>query len=257
MEIIKKNKSAEEYEKLIKEMRELQATFLDNMSHELRTPITVILGYAGILADELEDPDLKEMAEIVLKSSNRLTESLNLLLDQSAIQSNSLQVEFEEADLSQIIENSTKVYKPVAEDKSLKLQFINNCSNSVMCRIDRKMLNKVMDNLLSNAIKYTKAGNITVKLEPYNEDGKDYAKIEVSDTGIGIEENKLSLVFEAFRQVSEGMNRLYQGTGLGLSVTKKFVELMNGKITVSSKLNEGTTFTILFPAYNQNGLSTN
>jgi signal transduction histidine kinase len=257
MEIIKKNKSAEEYEKLIKEMRELQATFLDNMSHELRTPITVILGYAGILADELEDPDLKEMAEIVLKSSNRLTESLNLLLDQSAIQSNSLQVEFEEADLSQIIENSTKVYKPVAEDKSLKLQFINNCSNSVMCRIDRKMLNKVMDNLLSNAIKYTKAGNITVKLEPYNEAGKDYAKIEVSDTGIGIEENKLSLVFEAFRQVSEGMNRLYQGTGLGLSVTKKFVELMNGKITVSSKLNEGTTFTILFPAYNQNGLSTN
>ncbi len=252
MEIIKKNKSAEEYEKLIKEMRELQATFLDNMSHELRTPITVILGYAGILADELEDPELKEMAEIVLKSSNRLTESLNLLLDQSAIQSDSLQVELEEVELSQIIENSTKVYEPVAEDKNLKLEFINNCSN-VKCKIDRKMLDKVMDNLLSNAIKYTKTGSITVKLESYDENGISYAKIDVSDTGIGIEEDKQSLVFEAFRQVSEGMNRLYQGTGLGLSVTKKFVELMNGKISVSSKLNEGTTFTVLFPVFNQNG----
>ena len=252
MEIIKKNKSAEEYEKLIKEMRELQATFLDNMSHELRTPITVILGYAGILADELEDPELKEMAEIVLKSSNRLTESLNLLLDQSAIQSDSLQVELEEVELSQIIENSTKVYEPVAEDKNLKLEFINDYGN-VKCKIDRKMLDKVMDNLLSNAIKYTKTGSITVKLESYDENGISYAKIDVSDTGIGIEENKQSLVFEAFRQVSEGMNRLYQGTGLGLSVTKKFVELMNGKISVSSKLNEGTTFTVLFPVFNQNG----
>ena len=248
MEIINRNKSAEEYEKLIKEMRELQATFLDNMSHELRTPITVILGYAGILADELQDPELKEMAEIVLKSSNRLTESLNLLLDQSAIQSDSLQVEFEEADLSQIIENSTKVYEPVAEDKNLKLKFVNNC-DSVRCKIDRKMLNKVMDNLISNAIKYTKAGAITVKLESIINEGRPYAKIDVSDTGIGIEEDKQSLVFEAFRQVSEGMNRLYQGTGLGLSVTKKFVELMNGQISVSSKVNEGTTFTILLPAY--------
>ncbi len=247
MEAIKNNKSAEEYEKLIKEMRQLQATFLDNMSHELRTPITVILGYAGILADELEDPDLKEMAEIVLKSSNRLTESLNLLLDQSAIQSDSLHVEFEETELSKLIENSTNVYKPVAEDKNLKLEFINNC-DSVKCRIDRKMFDKVMDNLLSNAIKYTKAGSITVKLESINKEGKVYAKIDVADTGIGIEEEKQGLIFEAFRQVSEGMNRLYQGTGLGLSVTKKFVELMNGEIKVSSKLNEGTTFSIFFPA---------
>ncbi len=252
MEIIKKNKSAEEYEKLIKEMRELQATFLDNMSHELRTPITVILGYAGILADELKDPELKEMAEIVLKSSNRLTESLNLLLDQSAIQSNTLQVELEEVELSPIIENSTKIYKPVAEDKNLKLEFINNCAG-VKCKVDKKMLDKVMDNLLSNAIKYTKTGGIIVKLDSYKENGISYAKIDVTDTGIGIEEDKQSLIFEAFRQVSEGMNRLYQGTGLGLSVTKKFVELMNGKISVSSKLNEGTTFTVLLPVFNQNG----
>ncbi len=246
MEIVKTNKSAEEYEKLIKEMRELQTTFLDNMSHELRTPITVILGYAGILADELEDPELKEMAEIVLKSSNRLTESLNLLLDQSSIEAGTLKVDFEKIDVSEIIKNSTKIYKPVAEDKNLKLNFINNCGN-VICEIDKKMLEKVLDNLISNAIKYTKSGEITVELNSTETDENKYAQISVSDTGIGIEEEKQSLIFEAFRQVSEGMNRLYQGTGLGLSVTKKFVELMNGKIFVKSKLNEGTTFTILFP----------
>lgn len=231
---------------ILEEAKKLKTVFLDNMSHELRTPITVILGYAGILYEEITDPDLKEMAEIILKSSNRLTESLNLLLDQSDVDSQRLKVEFEQKSLKEILTEIYNVYKPVVEDKGLEFQLLANIDNSV-CNIDTKMINKVMSNLLNNAIKFTQQGSIIIKLYPDNLNEKPALTIEIKDTGIGIPEEKRSLIFEAFRQVSEGMNRLYQGTGLGLSVTKKFVEIMNGEITVESKINEGTTFLLKFP----------
>lgn len=246
MEVEKTNINSTEYEKLLKEMQELQSTFLDNMSHELRTPITVILGYAGILCDEIEDPELKEMAEIVLKSSNRLTETLNLLLDQSDIQSEKLDADFEKCNMAQKLKNSVSIFKPVANDKNLDINFVNN-REDIFCKIDNKMFEKIMDNLLNNAIKYTDSGSISIKLDSFIKSDKAFARIEICDTGIGIAADKQALVFEAFRQVSEGMNRLYQGTGLGLSVTKKFVEFLNGEISIKSNLNEGTTFTILFP----------
>jgi len=246
MEVEQTNIESTEHEKLLREMQELQATFLDNMSHELRTPITVILGYAGILCDELKDPDLKEMAEIVLKSSNRLTETLNLLLDQSDIQSEKLEVELEKCNMAQKLKNIVNVFQPVANDKKLEIKFVNN-REDIFCEIDRKMFEKIIDNLLSNALKYTKVGGITIKLDSFIKNDKAFARIEIIDSGIGIEDEKLSVIFEAFRQVSEGMNRLYQGTGLGLSVTKKFVELLDGEISVKSRINEGTTFTILLP----------
>ncbi len=224
----------------------MQSMFLDNMSHELRTPITVILGYAGILYEEIEDPDLKEMAEIILKSSNRLTESLNLLLDQSEIVSNNVDVTLEEREMNSVLSETANLYKPVALDKNLNLEFESSV-DEVFCKIDDKMFEKIMTNLLNNAIKFTEHGGIKISLTSEQNNGIEKAKIEISDTGIGISEEKQSLIFEAFRQVSEGMNRLYQGTGLGLSVTKKFVELMDGEIFVKSELEKGTTFTMLFP----------
>lgn len=234
---------------ILEEAKKLKSVFLDNMSHELRTPITVILGYAGILYEEITDPDLKEMAEIILKSSNRLTESLNLLLDQSDVDSQRLQVEFEQKNLKEILTDIYNVYKPVVEDKGLEFLFFADVDNSI-CNIDTKMINKVVSNLLNNAVKFTQQGSITIKLYPDKLNERPALTIEIKDTGIGIPEEKRSLIFEAFRQVSEGMNRLYQGTGLGLSVTKKFVEIMNGEIIVESKINEGTTFLLKFPLIN-------
>ena len=234
---------------ILEEAKKLKSVFLDNMSHELRTPITVILGYAGILYDEIDDPDLKEMAEIILKSSNRLTESLNLLLDQSDVDSKRLRVEFEQKDLKEILVETYNVYKPMVEDKGLILNFNSELKNA-LCHIDTKMFNKVMTNILNNALKFTRNGSIDISLSSDLFNGKDAFAIKIADTGIGIPEEKKSLIFEAFRQVSEGMNRLYQGTGLGLSVTKKFVEIMNGEIKVESKVNEGTTFLIKFPSIN-------
>lgn len=247
--IVNKNgeglKSAEK-NKILEEAREMKTIFLDNMSHELRTPITVILGYAGILYEEIEDPDLKEMAEIVLKSSNRLTESLNLLLDQSDVDSEKLKVELNQFNIKNILQENYNVFKPVAEDKNLTLKFNSDISEA-SCVIDDKMFNKVITNLLNNAIKFTSKGSIEINLFSHNSDKKYYC-VEVKDTGIGIPEEKQKLIFEAFRQVSEGMNRIYQGTGLGLSVSKKFIELMNGELTVKSKIDEGSSFLIKFPA---------
>lgn len=232
---------------ILEEAKRLKTIFLDNMSHELRTPITVILGYAGILYEEIKDPDLKEMAEIILKSSNRLTEALNLLLDQSDVASERLKVELKEENLCDFLKETYNVYKPITEDKGLILNY-NNKLDFAKCSIDRKMFTKVSNNLLNNAIKFTEKGSITITLDIDSE--KKFYIIDFEDTGIGIAEDKLSLIFEAFRQVSEGMNRIYQGIGLGLSVSKKFVELMNGDLTVKSTPNVGTTFTIKIPTIN-------
>ncbi|MBK7106543.1 MAG: HAMP domain-containing histidine kinase [Ignavibacteriae bacterium] len=231
---------------VLEEAKRLKTIFLDNMSHELRTPITVILGYAGILYEELRDPDLKEMAEIILKSSNRLTEALNLLLDQSDVETERLKVELKEENLFDFLKETVNVYKPVVEDKGLQINF--NCEvENAKCKLDKKMFTKVMTNLLNNAIKFTEKGSISISLKL--DDEKQNYIVEVEDTGIGIAKEKLSLIFEAFRQVSEGMNRLYQGIGLGLSVSKKFVEIMNGDLSVKSTLNKGTIFTIKIPAF--------
>jgi signal transduction histidine kinase len=231
---------------ILEEARKIKSVFLDNMSHELRTPITVILGYAGILYEDIEDPELKEMAEIILKSSNRLTEALNLLLDQSDVDSKRLSVELERKNLKDILTETYNVFKPVVEDKGL--EFNLNCKiDNAFSNIDAKMFDKVMTNVLNNAVKYTEKGSVKIELESSNSEDKEHYCVKIIDSGIGIPDEKKSLVFEAFRQVSEGMNRLYQGTGLGLSVTKKFVELMNGEVRIESKVNSGTTVYLKFP----------
>lgn len=232
---------------ILEEARKFQSIFLDNMSHELRTPITVILGYAGILFEEIEDPDLKEMAEIILNSSNRLTESLNLILDQNNVSSDKLQVEFTEINIKDLVLENHEVYRVLLDEKNIKLE-LNLEINDAIIKADKVMMKKVFNNLMGNAIKFTDKGNITLELKEVIKNEARYYQLNFIDTGIGIPPAKLKVVFEAFRQVSEGMNRLYQGIGLGLSVTKKFVELMDGEITVESQIDKGSKFSIIFPA---------
>ncbi len=248
MDLKKNNTELNSLENLLilEEAKKLKTVFLDNMSHELRTPVTVILGYAGILYDEIQDPDLKEMAEIILKSSNRLTEALNLLLDQSDVESERLKVELKSVNLYEILKEIANVYGTVAKDKNLEFIF-NSSITEANCQIDKKMFDKVMTNILTNAIKFTDKGSISILLSEEKASPQKNFIIQIKDTGIGIPEEKLSIIFEAFRQVSEGINRSYQGIGLGLSVSKKFIELMNGEISVKSKPNQGTTFFIKFP----------
>lgn len=227
------------------EINRIKTNFLANMSHELRTPLVGILGFADLLAEEISEPEHKEMAQTIIKSGRRLLDTLSNVLNLSKIEANKCEIIFKKVDLNSTVRDAAHLFSAAAKYKGLQLD-LDLYPDELSLELDKKLLEDILNNLLNNAIKFTEAGSVTLrtKLHPLN---KNIAVIEVSDTGIGITKEHLGYIFEEFRQVSEGFNRSFEGTGLGLTVTKKFIELMNGKITVSSEVNIGTTFTIEFP----------
>ena len=231
------------------EMNRLKSSFLANMSHELRTPMSGILGFAEILYSELDDTGFKEMAGIILNGGKRLTKTLNSILDLSKVEADKMELKLECADLSGLIKESVSLFNASAKEKGLLLE--TELENNVYSNIDMRIFDHALSNLIQNAIVYTEKGKITVELKREVMNDKEYAVIKVIDTGIGIPENHLGAIFEPFRQVSDGLSRSYEGTGLGLSLTKKFVEIMNGNISVQSQFGKGSTFTVRFTALSQ------
>lgn len=229
------------------EMNRVKTVFLANMSHELRTPMIGILGYAESLYNELSGTDLREMAGIILKSGNQLMETLNLILDLSRIEANRVDIKLKEYNISNIVLDVVKLFTIAAKEKSLVLNTVIKDSK-ISALIDRRMFSQIIQNLVANSIKYTSEGEITIEVDKKKIEGKEFVELKVKDTGIGIPSESLSKIFEPFRQVSEGLNRSYQGTGLGLTITKKFVEMMNGQIAVESTLNKGSVFTVYLPS---------
>ena len=228
------------------EMNRLKSNFLANMSHELRTPLVGIIGYSEFLCKDLTDPGLKEMSEAIYNSSKKLTETLNLILDLSKIESDKLELipeKFEIVTASLEIVNS---FKEFAHKKGvyLKSEFE---SPKLFANLDIRAFRSILNNLLNNAIKFTNTGGVTVNLSQDKVNEKDFAVIKVTDTGIGISKENHNQVFEDFRQVSEGLDRNFQGSGLGLSITKKFVEKLHGTISIDSELGKGSTFTVRLP----------
>ncbi len=230
------------------EMNRIKSNFLANMSHELRTPMTGILGFADILSKSLEDPEQREMAEVIYKGGQRLTNTLNLILDLSKIEAEKVDINLIPVNLFDVISQSVKLFEGAAKTKNILLK--SDLQKNVYSLGDYRLLEQVLSNLIKNALIYTYEGSITVSLSKKKIENNEFAEIKVSDTGIGIPKESLNLIFEPFRQVSEGWTRSYEGTGLGLTISKKYVELMNGKIEVESELNKGTTFTIRFNAIN-------
>jgi PAS domain S-box-containing protein len=224
------------------EMNRLKSNFLANMSHELRTPMIGINGLADILRRDLSEPKFKEMAENIYSSGSRLMETLNLILDLSKIETEKLDLHFEEIDLIKEAESVIKLFTGIAVKKGLSLTKNFN-SSTIAANIDVRVFRTIMNNLISNAIKFTHAGGIKIKLKKIDQ----VVEIKVIDTGIGIEKSNHDIIFDEFRQVSEGFNRNFEGTGLGLSVTKKFVEKFGGKINVESEFGKGSTFTVTLP----------
>jgi PAS domain S-box-containing protein len=238
-ELIKAKEKAEE-------LSRLKSNFLANMSHELRTPMVAILGFAELLSERLTDPEEKEMAETINKGGRRLTNTLNLILELSRVEASKTEVNINPVNISDTTNSIVKLYKQAAVKKNLKL--LSYLNPEVIALVDISMFEKIVDNLLQNAIKYTNNGEVKV-ITGYEKTNKDeYTFIIVQDTGIGIPEKMLELIFEPFRQVSEGRSRHYEGMGLGLSITKKYTDLMNGYITVESKLGKGSKFKVMFPS---------
>ncbi|MCX6150291.1 MAG: PAS domain S-box protein [Ignavibacteriales bacterium] len=233
------------------EMNRIKSNFLANMSHELRTPMVGILGFTDILNDELVDPEHRLMVQTIRTNSVRLMRTLNLLLDLSRIESNREEIKFENVNVSTYVQIIIDSFDSVAKNKNLKL--IAEIKNmNVIAQLDERIFDQVLNNLVNNALKFTEHGSVTIQVDIETINGKLCAVVKVIDTGIGIAKENLEIIFKEFRQVSEGFSRSYEGTGLGLTITKRSVEIMNGTITVESTEGVGSTFIISFPALEMN-----
>jgi signal transduction histidine kinase/CheY-like chemotaxis protein len=232
------------------EMSRLKSDFLANISHEIRTPLNSILGFSEILYEDISDENYKEMLQDIRISAKRLLITLNAVLEMSHITSNQVDIVYSKIDMEEFISNLINYHYPSVRKKHLAMNYLvkKKQSGNIYAMLDEKMIKIIINNLIDNAIKFTQTGEIIVELESADLKGVECIIIKVIDTGIGIRKNNLSMIFEEFRQESEGIGRYYEGTGLGLTITKKYIELLNGRIEVKSKEGEGTVFTITLPS---------
>lgn len=220
----------------------LKSSFLANMSHELRTPLIGILGFSEFLMQDLTDPELNEMAERINKCGIRLSDTLNLILDLSKLEADRMDFRYEQIDLIPVATEVFNSFTAFAEKKNIHYSFLYNVDFLLM-GIDKRAITSILTNLLNNALKFTAEGSVNLAI--YSE-GKAVT-IQVADSGIGIDPVFHSIIFDEFRQVSEGVSRNFEGAGLGLSITKKLIDKFGGSITLSSNVGEGAVFTVLFP----------
>ncbi|NBB85851.1 MAG: hypothetical protein GVY12_06465 [Bacteroidetes bacterium] len=224
------------------QMARLKDAFLANMSHEIRTPLTAIIGFAQVLEDELEGEE-QELLQSIGQGGRRLLQTLNSVLDFARLEAGELQVERTEVAVQEEIRHVVRELREQARAKGLPLQ-VNAPEEPLLVLADPGALGRVLTNLISNAIKFTAEGFVSVVAETAGPD----VLIRVKDTGIGISEAFLPHLFEEFEQESSGLNRNHEGSGIGLTITKRLVDLMQGHITVESKKGNGTTFTVQLPA---------
>lgn len=216
--------------------------FLANISHELRTPLNGINGFTDLLLNDIDiTEEQREFINIIKLSASNLTNIIQDLLDFSRIISGKLNITKSQFNLKYLIQNIITQVRPQATQKQLSIT--SNCPNN--CELfygDKTRIAQIILNLMTNAIKYTKQGSIHLNIET-----KDELLISVIDTGIGISEEKMELIFEPFKQLEDPYSKTHQGLGLGLSIVKQLVNLMDGRIEVFSQLNQGTSFHVYFP----------
>ena len=225
----------------------LKTSLLSNMSHELRTPLTGILGLSQILMEELTESHFYSLIKKIYFSGKRLMITLNSILDLSEIESNATLIRTGNYDIAGEITYLLTQYNLAAKEKGLTFD-IEIKDKKLVAFVDERLCNQILYNLVDNAIKYTIRGGIKIIVESLADEDKKLLGISVIDSGIGIVDENIPLIFEEFRQVSEGYNRSFEGAGLGLTLVKKMLTLLNGSIMVESTIGEGSKFTVLLPA---------
>ncbi len=225
------------------EANEAKTRFLANISHELRTPLHGIIGISKILESTGLGKEQKDMVTMINSSAQNLTGILSDLLDFSSIHSGKLSLRNSSFHIKSIIDTATPVMQLMAEEKNLDL-IIEADEKDPLITADKERIGQILLNLFSNAVKYTDKGNIKVSIKYYN--GR--LEISVTDTGKGIKPDYLESIFEPFSRIDSSGDNLSKGVGLGLSIVKSLVELMNGEINVESSEGKGSRFIVFIPA---------
>jgi PAS domain S-box-containing protein len=222
----------------------LKDSFIANISHEIRTPLNIILGYTGLIASLFEDrirKDETEFFESIQRGGQRLMRTVEHILNISSIQTGNFQVHPEQIDISARVAKIAQDMQPLAQEKGLTLDFVNDCRKGLILA-DRYCIDQAITNLTENAIKFTNKGGVTLHVYRENQ----WLAIEIKDSGIGISPEYLPKVFSVFSQEIAGYSRPFEGLGLGLALTKRYIELNNGSVTVKSRKGSGSSFVIRF-----------
>lgn len=237
----------EEYERRLieakieaEETARMKSTILANMSHEIRTPLTAILGFAEMIQTD-DGVATDEAVELILKAGRRLRETLESILMLAELDSGELVLEPKEVDVREVVHSTAELIRLQAVQKGLEFR-VATPDEPVWAEIYPTALAHILSNLFSNAVKFTKEGYVNVHVEHRSD-----VIISVEDTGVGVDEQFLPFLFEDFRQESAGLTRQYEGSGLGLSIVRRFCEMIGATIEVRTEQHVGSTFTVRIP----------
>lgn len=251
----------EDYSRKLQMSSQYKTDFLANMSHELRTPLNSILILSQMLLendDEMDRSEVKDSSRVIYTAGSDLLRLIDDILDLSKIEAGKIEILKDEVNVTEIPQMMKNMFDPVAAKKNLTFEVHTAANVPAVITTDGQRLQQIWKNLLSNAFKFTEQGSVTVSIDlagpekveevmPGIDEEEIVLAISVSDTGIGIAQEKQHIIFEAFQQVDGTTNRQFGGTGLGLSICREFTRLLGGAITVESEPDKGSTFTLYIP----------
>ncbi len=241
-------KVATKRDRAVKE-NEAKSQFLANMSHELRTPLNAIIGYSEMISDDMDDGEtskIKEDSHRINSAGKHLLIIINDILDISKIEAGKMELNIEEFNVDDMIDEIIATSKPLADKNNNKLIVVLNTTVKTI-KSDLTRTRQILLNLISNAIKFTLDGDIFITINDSELDGQKSVEFIVQDTGVGLDDKYIKEIFSPFNQADLSMSKKYEGTGLGLTISKLFCELMNGDISVSSTIGQGATFLVNIP----------